>query len=93
MLKVGESRQIRLNSNTSTQVFQFVLESEERFSVTPTIVKGKVEISLSTDPDGIRYDFSDDGTPLIEDNAYADSPYYLIVESLTDEAELSVVVH
>lgn len=46
LLKLGEVKMTKLSSPNQQKIFQFMLESKERVHITPTVISGKVAISL-----------------------------------------------
>lgn len=92
LLKVGETKQIKMNK-THNQTYKFIVESRDRTVITPTIIKGQARIILAENNRGHNLITEDNGKALVMDLPMADFEYFLIVECLTAEAELSLLVY
>jgi hypothetical protein len=71
-----------------------LFESDEKASISPTVIKGKAKISISDqDNDDNIFMSEEEGKALVLDQPVSDRLYFLIVECKTISCELTVVVH
>ncbi len=71
-----------------------MFDSSDEATITPTIINGKVNLYLSeTESVDDPIFLSTDSRTITIDEPQADKNYFLIVESMHESSELSIIIH
>lgn len=95
LLKIGDVKNVRVNSTNKVQVYQFMLENKEPTQIVPTIITGTVKISLSfgENKEQTIREQEDSSVIWIRDEFLkTEVNYYLTIECMSDKAELTIAI-
>jgi phosphosulfolactate phosphohydrolase-like enzyme len=93
LLRLGIAKRVSLSR--TIQRFQFMLDTKEPATVVPTVLSGNVRVSLSfgnLDEAFAAQERYSNPIKLIGERLQTEKNYYVYIEPLTPQAEVSLVV-